>query len=117
MSNLSFDMLRKANLARLPEFKNSKGQRAHSQPDGFDWTRADWFEALTGELGEYGNFSKKYRRGDIGYVDFIINARKELADVQIYLDLLAHRLGIDLGDAVIEKFNEVSKRIGCDVKL
>lgn len=33
----------------------------------------------------------------------------ELADVIIYADLIAARLGIDLGDAVRRKFNEVSE--------
>ena len=36
----------------------------------------------------------------------------ELADVVIYVDLLAARLDIDLGDAVIQKFNLTSKKIG-----
>lgn len=41
----------------------------------------------------------------------------ELADVVIYLDLLAARLGIDLGAAVIEKFNMTSQKIGSKEKL
>jgi hypothetical protein len=36
----------------------------------------------------------------------------ELADVATYLDLLAEVLGVDLGRAVAEKFNEVSERVG-----
>jgi NTP pyrophosphatase (non-canonical NTP hydrolase) len=36
----------------------------------------------------------------------------ELADVVIYVDLLAARLGIDLGQAVIDKFNATSKKVG-----
>jgi NTP pyrophosphatase (non-canonical NTP hydrolase) len=44
-------------------------------------------------------------------------ARKELADVVTYLDLLAFQLNIDLGDAVIQKFNEVSIRVGSTVRL
>jgi hypothetical protein len=36
----------------------------------------------------------------------------ELADVLTYLDLLAAALGVDLGRAAVEKFNEVSVRVG-----
>lgn len=114
---LSFDKLRKANLKRLPEFKNSLGFPAHEMADGSDWSRAEWFEALVGEIGEYANMSKKYRRGDITRTEFMIAARKELADVQCYLDILAYQLGIDLGEATRSKFNEVSARIGVKVKL
>lgn len=45
------------------------------------------------------------------------HARKELADVQIYLDLLALSIEIDLEEATVEKFNEVSDRIGVNIKL
>ena len=36
----------------------------------------------------------------------------ELADVLTYLDLLAATLGVDLGRAAVQKFNEVSERVG-----
>ena len=42
---------------------------------------------------------------------------KELADVIIYADLLAHAANIDLGQAVVDKFNEVSVRRGALTKL
>ncbi len=45
------------------------------------------------------------------------NAEKELADIQIYLDILAFRLGINLGKAVIKKFNEVSERINVPIRI
>lgn len=61
-AGLDFDTLREANVERLPTFKNSLGEPAHSDPQGRDWTRSDWLEALTGELGEYANKSKKFRR-------------------------------------------------------
>jgi hypothetical protein len=124
---LTFDDLRAANIARLPLFRNCHGEVAHSMPDGSDWSPAEWLEAVTGELGEYANFHKKFRRGDITCDEFMIHASKELADVQTYLDILArrcldlpgkpHATGIDLGWATVEKFNEVSKRVGCDVFL
>lgn len=112
---LTFPDLRLANLARLPQFRNAHGAPAHSKADGSDWDRAAWLEALVGEVGEYANKSKKYRRGDISHVEFMAEARSELADIQTYLDLLAHSLGIDLAAATIDKFNEVSKRVGADV--
>ncbi len=117
MKSLSFETLRAANLQRLPLFKNSKGERAHASEDGSDWTRADWLEATAGELGEYANVSKKFRRGDINEVEFKELARKELADVVTYVDLLAYRLGINLGDAVREKFNAVSNRVGVAIYI
>ncbi len=117
MSDLTFDALRAANVARLPQFKNKHGQPAHSKPDGSDWSDAQWLGAVLGELGEYANLRKKYDRGDIGPATFLSEAAKELADIQTYLDILAFRLGVDLGQATIDKFNEVSKRVGCEVRL
>lgn len=117
MNNLKFKTLRFANINRLPQFKNSKGGPAHSEPDGSDWSNAQWLGAVLGELGEYANFAKKYDRGDITREEFLIHARKELADVATCLDLLAFRLGIDLGEAIVEKFNEVSKRVGSTVLI
>lgn len=114
---LGFDVLRKANLARMPEFKNAHGEPAHSEPDGSDWTPAQWLQALLGELGEYANKRKKFERGDISEAQFRHYACKELADVMIYLDILSYQLGIDLAMATAEKFNLVSDRIGCQVKL
>ncbi len=126
-SRLSFDALANANRARLPQFRNSLGGIAHSEPDGSDWTPSDWLEAVVGELGEYANVHKKYKRGDITAEEFERLASKELADVITYLSILAmraldtpgnpHPTGIDLGQAVINKFNEVSQRVGSNVRL
>jgi NTP pyrophosphatase (non-canonical NTP hydrolase) len=117
MDKLTFEELRAANVARLPLFKNSQGLPAHSKPDGSDWSDAQWLGAVLGELGEYANLRKKYDRGDIGPVTFLDEAAKELADIQTYLDILAFRLGIDLGAATRAKFNQVSKRVQADVFL
>lgn len=188
---LTFPQLRGANLRRLPLFKNSKGEPAHSQPDGSDWTDEEWLEAFVGELGEFANLHKKTRRGDLTLDEARPMLASELADAIIYLDILAYRAGvrfvgslvlprslpsesytpstwlvltvrstgnlaswiflkdrhvgsqeswremvtpefnaivarldkvaealdIDLGEAVREKFNLVSDKIGCDVKL
>ena len=115
--NLEFNMLRAANLDRLPLFKNAKGEPAHATPDGRDWSPAEWMCALTGEVGELANLIKKVRRGDLTHAEAYQNMRDELGDIQTYLDLLAYQLQINLGDATAEKFNKVSRRVGCKVLL
>lgn len=105
----------------------SKANRARCEAhDGFrkkidDWSLSDWMTATVGELGEAANVVKKLLRH---FHDQPGNAEKdtlaslkqdladELADTQIYLDLLAQRAGIDLEKAVIAKFNKTSKKIG-----
>jgi len=69
---------------------------------------------LLAKTGGICNLTKKLQRGD--EVD-LEEVGKEIADVVIYADLLSHRLGIDLSDAVRAKFNEVSKRVGSDIQL
>jgi NTP pyrophosphatase (non-canonical NTP hydrolase) len=113
MSELTFGRLRAANIQRLPLFKNTLGIAAHTTRDGSDWSPAQWLQALVGELGEYANQRKKFERGDIAQTTFYAAASEELADVAVYLDLLACRLGIDLGMAIIAKFNRTSMRAGC----
>ena len=126
---LTFNTLRNANINRIPQFKNKHGGLAHSTDDGSDWVPSQWVQALIGELGEYSNERKKFERGDLTFDEFKEKAAKELADVQIYLDILAMRClddpyigyvdptGVDLGKATISKFNEVSNRIGVNVKI
>jgi NTP pyrophosphatase (non-canonical NTP hydrolase) len=110
-NGLTFNTLRGANTARLPEFKNAKGQKAHSKDDGSDWSPGEWVCAVTGELGELANIIKKVKRGDMSLEEARPSIAKELADVVTYLDILAMQLDVDLGQAVIDKFNEVSKRV------
>lgn len=126
-TGLTFDALRGANTARLPQFRNKHGEIAHAKPDGSDWSPAQWLQAVVGELGEYANVRKKYERGDLSFEEYQREASKELADVQTYLDILAmraldsdgsaHPTGIDLGRATAEKFNEVSERVGSSVYI
>lgn len=117
LNQLGFADLRKANMKRLPLFKKAKSGTAHSDPEGRDWSPAQWLQAVVGELGEYANFRKKFERGDIDLEEFIVKAGFELADTVTYLDILAFQLGIDLGQVVQEKFNLVSERVGCNVKI
>lgn len=101
---LGFDQLRRANLRRC-------GNSFHPIEA---WSPTDWACALAGEVGEAANLIKKGRRGEPVSVVAIAT---ELADAVIYLDLLACRLGIDLGGAIASKFNVVSQRRGSAERL
>lgn len=114
---LTFNTLRGANIARLPQFKNRKGEPAHSTLDGSDWKLSAWCNAVTGELGEAANIIKKIERGDMTLDEAREDLAKEFADIVTYLDILAMRAGVDLGEATVNKFNEVSKRVGSSIRI
>jgi len=107
----------------LKEFSLINQQRCED-PRGFnhlvsDWSASDWMTAVTGEVGETANIIKKLNRvrdgipGNTQTEEELRQAlRLELADVFCYLDLLATSLGVSLEDAVIEKWNLTSQRIG-----
>lgn len=118
---LTFDALRRANLARLPEFRDRKGRVCHvqidGQPVGFDWSLSQWSNAVCGELGEAANLIKKIERGDMTLDEARSDLADEICDVVTYLDILAHRAGIDMGEATIAKWNRVSERVGSSVRL
>lgn len=196
-NGLTFNTLRGANRARLPQFRNKRGARAHSEPDGSDWSPAQWLQALLGELGEFAEVRRMYELGELSHKQYAELAAKELADVQTYLDLTAlrsldtvmpapdgaldraqvlmllvvnlglyanatkkhdrgdidseqhaklaapalaramhqlmqlqagayttpavvvtaHRSGVDLGNATMDKFNEVSQRVGSNIRI
>lgn len=115
--SLKFSVLRRANELRLPQFKNRNGDPAHSEPDGSDWALSAWCNAVCGELGEAANLIKKIERGDYTLPEKRAELAKEFADVVTYLDILAMRAGVDLGDATVEKFNEVSVRVDSTVRI
>lgn len=131
--SLMLQVLREANTARLPLFKNAKGQPAHSKADGSDWKLTEWVNATAGEMGELaemvllahmtralgsvGNMAKKVERGDMGLDEIRGKMADEMADVLTYLDILAFRAGIDLGAATIKKWNEVSRRVGVPINI
>ena len=115
MSNFKFKTLRLANEIRLPLFKNRKGEPAHANPDGSDWSLNDWYTALMGEAGELGSILKQVRRGDLTLDEARESIGKEIADVVTYLDILAKQCDLDLGAVTVSKFNEVSRRIDVDV--
>jgi hypothetical protein len=90
-NGLTFDDLRAANLQRLPEFRNKHGDLAHARPDGSDWCPAQWFQAFIGEVGEFAALRVAFEAGEISWPTYREKARKELADIVTYLDLLSAR--------------------------
>ena len=110
MSGLTFEEFRVASVTRMLD-----AWPDHAGVGGADpWSPCDWMTALAGEVGEAANLIKKRRRGEDIPTELIA---KELADVQAYLVLLAECLLIDLEEATIAKFNEVSDRVGSGVHL
>lgn len=116
MKDLSFSDLRDANVKRC--------ETHYHAVEAF--SLMDWLGCVTGELGEAAGVIKNLRRrqvegeredhpippSDLGEL------ADELADTVIYLDLLAARAGIDLGEAIRVKFNRVSReRLKCEVLL
>lgn len=93
-------------------------------PRGFNhpiagWTEAEWFTALAGEVGELGGVIKERLRNrdrvpgkGMGEDEIRAALANEIADVAIYLDLLAQRCGIDLSSAIEAKFARKSAEIG-----
>lgn len=106
-NKLSFDLLRKKNVKRCEQVFHKLDE----------WSPNDWVAAACGELGELANFLKKVRRGSLTMKEAKSDITKELADVVCYIDLLAARLDVDLGEAVISKFNEVSKKRNSSIFL
>lgn len=110
------------------EFSSVNRDRSES-PTGFNrklslWSLSDWLTATMGELGEAANFAKKLNRVRDGISgnteteeELRLKFRKEIADVFIYLDLLAQSQGFSLENVVREKFNETSQKLGCQIKL
>lgn len=117
MNPLQFKQLRFANV-----------MRCEASFHGIDrWSPCDWMTAVAGEMGEAANLVKKLRRietapdthrpEDGTAAEISARVADELADLVIYTDLLAARLGIDLGAAVARKFNFVSGRVGSTLTL
>lgn len=73
---------------------------------------------LGGESGEAQNVIKKLERERHGWVGSrasIDQLAEELADMIIVADLIAAQTGIDLGDAIVAKFNKTSHKVGIPV--
>lgn len=115
--SLSLDSLRLANICRLPLFKNALGETAHSKKDGSDWSLAEWSNAVAGEVGELCNLTKKILRGDFTVEEYHDALADEMADILIYLDIVALQANINLSKAVIRKFNRVSDKQGIPIHM
>lgn len=115
MVDLTFASLREANLSRCGRW----------HPGGLsDWSLSDWFTATAGEFGEAANVAKKLNRerdgiagNDQSESELRAQLADELADVLIYLDILAASEGIDLAEAVRQKFNRTSEKVGFPERL
>jgi NTP pyrophosphatase (non-canonical NTP hydrolase) len=131
-TGLTYAQVQQANAARCARWHPG-------YPHDDTWTIADWSNAVAGEAGELAeaildlalgglhvasltgrlaNDVKKLRRYETGTNTAVDKPREvleraiedEAADVALYLDLLATRLGFNLATAMARKFNEVSAR-------
>lgn len=80
------------------------------------WSVLEWAGAAAGECGEAANVAKKIRR-DGPSRERKLDLADEIADTIIYLDLLAASEGINLENAIINKFNKTSMKIGSSKTL
>lgn len=101
--------LREANLARQAEW----------DPDD-QITLSYRGNEMAGEVGEACNVIKKLERermGIRGSRDTVAHLAEELADVIICADLIASAAGIDLDQAVRDKFNATSEKVGLKTRM
>lgn len=115
------------NLRDISQVNLARCLRWH--PGGINsWSLSDWAVALAGEVGEACDVIKKlnrirdnlpgnYKVGQLTVESLNGQLANELADVYLYLDLLAQVAGIDLPSAIRAKFNEVSERNGFPERL
>lgn len=109
MTDLTLKALRAANMTRQVEW----------DPDNRIKIEFRAIE-LGGEFGELLNIIKKIARERIGLKGSRANHKDledEAADVLIALDLLCMTAGIDLAQAVREKFNATSAKHGFTTRL
>jgi len=126
---MTFNDLTEANKAlHLADLAKANAERCNEVFHPIDdWSPTDWACAMAGECGEACNEVKKLRRR-MPHFDraFAHDPREEaalnrvgaeIADMVIYADLLCQRLGINLEDAIREKFNKVSEEHFSDVRI
>lgn len=104
----------------LQELRKASSERAVHWNKGNPAPNSFAFIELFGEVGEVCNACKKLIRHEMGWVggeSDITNLKEELGDVVICVDLIASRYGIDLWEAIREKFNKTSDKHGFPVKL
>lgn len=113
-------------ISEISEINNERKREWHNDADT-DWSPAEWGNAFAGECGELCNYLKKILRHDMGIRQLAIKegseyenpavrqalidkAAKEIADSFLYLNIIADELNIDMYQAIVQKFNEVSER-------
>jgi NTP pyrophosphatase (non-canonical NTP hydrolase) len=108
--------LEKRNPIQLRVFSHENYLRNISSwpQEWWDWSLGDWGCAAAGEVGEMCNKIKKRANGK--RIDTAVIG-EEIADAVTYLDLIATRLGLDLGTILVNKFNKVSKRVKSEYRL
>jgi NTP pyrophosphatase (non-canonical NTP hydrolase) len=115
---LTFESLRTANVKRCTESFHSIDY----------WAPWEWTNAMAGEVGEACNLAKKMARvwpsnklikkwDDKKLEELTAELALEIADVVIYADLLAERIGVSLAEVIARKFNLTSEKIGSEVRL
>ena len=75
---------------------------------------------MAAAAGRASNIVKKIERERLGIRGSratVTDLAAELADVVICVDLIAMGLGIDLGAAVVDKFNATSAKVGLATRL
>lgn len=107
---LNFTDLRKVNVDRDIEWCNGE------EPLSITFRATE----LAGEVGEACNIIKKIERERLGLVGTRATMEEladELADVIICTDLIAMDLGIDLSEAIKNKFNKTSLKYNLKTKI
>lgn len=96
--------------------KNQERMQAGVFAESLKWGPPEIALCAAGEMGETLNAIKKhFLRAESNPT--VLEIGYEIADVVIYLDLLASSIGFHLEDLVAEKFNIVSERKKCEVML
>jgi NTP pyrophosphatase (non-canonical NTP hydrolase) len=104
-----YSNLRSANIARQTEW--DEGNKISLSFRGNE---------LAGEVGEACNVIKKLDRelmGIKGSRDTVEHLAQELADVVICADLIASAAGINLDEAIRDKFNATSEKHGFKTRM
>lgn len=118
MADLTFANLRRANLARDAEKWGAMGA----------WSPELWLTRMMTEVGELAEEISRSAEADLAEIPFALGGpagedgfkarvANELADVAMFLDLLAASLGVELGAAIVAKFNSKSAEWGVGVRL
>lgn len=106
-TNLSFNTLQEANQQRAEN-------TTMLQPC-MNWSCSDWMLALVEEVGEVANILKKDMLG-LKIADRA-HLGEEMADIFITGALLANKLGLNLSDEIVKKFNKSSAKFKSTTEL